>query len=311
MSHLLLGKRERIVALVVITITLGNLLYPTKTFAESITPIFTEVSQNIGDISNHTIEIDNEYNYDIYITPTVYKYYPKSEYILELQPFEEFVKIDTDSILIPAKKSKNITFQVRGSESLEPGTYYNLIVFNQQLDNKKSDNTLIGATGSLSHLVSLNITETESLEKITEDYDIDIQVVKKGIPFLKPAILKLSFFNNSKYTLIPKGEIQVVKKDADKEPEYIKINLDRDRVYPEDSYEKEYEVKNWYIDDIFFGKTAYLKLQNGIDSGISTKEITIPGFKNEFIYIVITLIVISALVKSIKGDVKPDSKSSQ
>ena len=140
---------------------------------------------------------------------------------------------------------------------------------------------------------------------------MNIQVVRKSIPFLKPAVLKVSFFNNSQYTLIPKGEIQVVKKNADKEPEYIKINLDRDKVYPEDSYEKEYEVNNWYLDDIFFGKTAYLKIQNGIDNGITTKEITIPGFKNEFIYIVVTLIVIFALVRSIKGDIKQDSKSSQ
>jgi len=303
-------KRKRKVVLVVITTILVSFLIPTNTYAETISPILTEVTQSMGDISSGSVEIKNQKNYDIYVTPKIYKYYAQSEYILDLEPFEEFVKIDTDSILIPANSTKTITFQILGLEALEPGTYYNLIVFTQQLDDKKTEETIIGTTAVTSHLVVLNLTTDPNLETITQDYSIDVQVIDKGIPFLKSPKLKITFFNNSKYTLIPKGEIRVEKHSTNKEPEYIKINLDRNRAYPQDTLEMDFKVNNWYLEDIFFRKTAYIKIQNGIDNGITTNEIEIPGFKNEFMYILITLIVILTLARSIRSDIKPTSKSS-
>jgi hypothetical protein len=139
---------------------------------------------------------------------------------------------------------------------------------------------------------------------------MNIEVVSRGIPFIKPAILKLTFYNNSTYTLIPLGEIQVVKKSGDKEPEYIKVNIDRTSVYPEQSFEKEFEVKNWYLEDILSGKTAYIQIKNGIDDTVINSEIEIPGFLNEFLYILGVSTILILLVQSIKKDSKPKQKSS-
>lgn len=309
MSYLESGKKEkRIVLVVIITILVS--FFPYRIKAESISPNSTKVNQTAGGITNETLEITNDKEYDIYITPKVYKYYPQSEYILEPKPFEEFVKIDTDSILVGGNSTKTIKFQVLGVEALDPGTYYNLIVFTKKLDNSANEDSSVGTTALLSHLVTLNLIADPYLDKITEDFDFNLTVIDKGIPFFKPAKLGVTFFNNSKYTLIPKGEIQVVKHKEDKEPEYIKVNLDRNRAYPKDSLEMEFQVNSWYLSDIFFGKTAYLKLQNGIDDGIYTKEVQIPGFKNESIYVLIALVVIMALVRSVKGDIKQDSKPS-
>ncbi len=198
-----------------------------------------------------------------------------------------------------------------GIEALEPGTYYILITFAPQLDAQTYTDSGTGVTAQNSHIVILNLTKDINLETITEDYKIYTKVINRGIPFLKPAQLRISFFNNSKYTLIPKGEIQVVKNSADKEPEYIKINLDRDKVYPENSLEMDFKVNNWYIEDILLGKTAYIKIQNGIDNGVITQEIEIPGFRNESLYITIVLIVVLTLTKSVKRKTKPNLKPSE
>lgn len=184
-----------------------------------------------------------------------------------------------------------------------------MIIFKPTRQNEEDD--VIGFSGALSHLVQLNLTDDPNLEKITTDYNTRIEVVNRGIPFIQPAKLKFTFFNNSNYTLIPKGEIQVVKRNGNKEPEYIKINTDRRRVYPQDSIEFEYDVENWYLEDIFYGKTAYLKFTNGLDNEITTQEFKIPGFLNEFLYILASLTVIILLIASMKRSSKPEPKSSE
>jgi hypothetical protein len=134
-----------------------------------------------------------------------------------------------------------------------------------------------------------------------------MQVTSRGIPFYKPARVKILIFNNSQYTLIPKGELQIVKNRQDKEPEYIKVNMDRIRVYPKDSIELEYKIDKWYLEDIIFGKTAYLKLSNGLDNTVINTQVKIPGYRNELLYILATITVIILLARSIKGnDTKPE-----
>ncbi|MDD3474497.1 MAG: hypothetical protein PHP08_01170 [Candidatus Dojkabacteria bacterium] len=291
-----------------ITILASLLFFPQNIYAETISPSLTEDTLAVGETSEHSLEFTNDNGYDIFITPKLYKYYPQSEYVLDLESYEEIVEIDNDYIPIPANTTSTIHFKIKASEALDPGTYYNLIVF-EQTGTQKEDST-IGASEAISHLVKLNIVDNPDLEIITDDYDTNIEVISRGIPFIKPAILKVTFYNNSPYTLIPTGEIQVIKKSGDKEPEYIKINMDRMPVYPEQSFEKEYEVENWYLEDIVFGKTAYMYLQNGLDDTTVTAVIEIPGFLNEFLYILGISTILILLIQSIKKDSKPKQKSS-
>lgn len=193
--------------------------------------------------------------------------------------------------------------------ALDIGTYYNLIVFQESLETNL-DGTVIGTSGNLSHVVQLDLVSDSNLEKFTEDYSIDFRVNSKGIPFIKPARIDLIFFNNSKYTLVPKGEIRVMKNSMNQEPEYIKVNPGRMKVYPDDSLDMQFSLEKWYLEDIIFGKKTFLQLQNGIDNGITTIEMTIPGFRNELIYTLVGITITALLVKSIKKDTKAKRESS-
>jgi hypothetical protein len=303
-------KRKIKTAFIVLIITLSSFLFIGKAFAETISPFSTEITLTSGEKSNQSVTITNENNYELLLTPKVYKYYPQLEYISEPQSFEKFIEIDNDYIAIPANSEIAINFQIVAPPSLEIGTYYNLIAFENTNKNQQSD-PIIGAIGEISHIVKLDIISDNNLEQITDDYDVNLEIIDRGIPFIKPTKLKFTFFNNSQYTLIPKGEVQVVKKSGNKEPEYFKINLDRTRVFPEQSLEEEFEIKNWYIEDIFFGKTVYLRVENGLDSNLTTEEISIPGFKNEIIYVLATMTIIALLAFSLKNNSKAEPESSE
>jgi len=301
-----LQERKRRILLIAIITVLGSLFLSTTVSAESISPHSTDVTVNVGEISKHSVTVQNDKEYEIYVTPKLYKYYPKTELVLELEPFEEFVIIDSDYITIPPKSKVDIPFQITGLKSLEPGTYYNLIAF-EPTPQSEQDQNRIGASGALSHIVKINLTNSNNRDQITDDYAVEMKVTSRGIPFYKPAKIKILIFNNSPYTLIPKGELQIVKNGQDKEPQYIKVNMDRIRVYPKDSIELEYEVDKWYIEDIIFGKTVYLKLNNGLDDTEINIQMKIPGYRNELLYILATITVIILLAKSIKGnDTKPE-----
>lgn len=298
-------RKKRILLIAIITV-LGSLFLTTKVSAESISPHSTEVTINVGDISKHSVTLHNDKEYEIYLTPKLYKYYPKTEIVLDLEPFEEFVIIDSDYITIPANGKKDIPFQITGLKSLEPGTYYNLIAFEHTPRSDEEQNK-IGASGALSHIVKINLTNSSNQDQITDDYTVEMQVTSRGIPFYKPARVKILIFNNSQYTLIPKGELQIVKNGQDKEPQYIKVNMDRIRVYPKDSIELEYKIDKWYLEDIIFGKTAYLKLSNGLDNTVINTQVKIPSYRNELLYILATITVIILLIRSVRGnDTKPE-----
>jgi len=157
-------KTKRInTSLLIITILASLLIFPQKTYAETISPSLTEDTLVSGESSKHSLEFINDNDYDIFITPELYKYYPQSEYVLDLEPYEEIVDIGNDYIKIPANTSSEIDFRIKAPESLDPGTYYNLMVF-EPIGKEKEDST-IGANQAISHLIKLNIIDNPNILK--------------------------------------------------------------------------------------------------------------------------------------------------
>lgn len=305
----LIKRKKRILLGVAIILLASSFTLTNNVFSKGITPVFTRVVLERDQMVNRYVAIENDKDYEIFVTPKVYKYYPQSEYITDLEEFEEFIIIDTDYFKIPPNSLENINFQIRGNEALDLGTYYNLIVF-QESHEIVQEGDIIGTTGNLAHVVQVDLVADSNLERFTEDYSLKFRVVDRGIPFIKPVELELSFFNNSSYTLIPKGEIRVEKRSMNSEPEYIKVNTQRKRVYPNDSLDMTFYVRNWYLEDIIFNKKASLQIQNGIDNGVIVKEIEITGFRNELLYLLTGITLIILLLRFINEDIKAKKQSS-
>ena len=69
--------------------------------------------------------------------------------------------------------------------------------------------------------------------------------------------------------------------------------------------EVDLNIANYSLSDIL----QLFKIENGLDENVTTKEIEIPGFKNELIYILVTISILILLVTSLKGNTKSKPKS--
>jgi hypothetical protein len=287
--------------LILILVSLGFFI-PSKVKAITISPAYSETYSSYEEQISKSFTVKNDNDYDIYLRPKIYKYYPPADYISIPEKHEEFTIVDTDVITIPANSQKEIGYQIYAKPSFEYGTYYNLIALEIQSSLSQE---AVGAVPVISFLSVIHITDKDIKgESITDQFSMDIEVIKKGLPFIMPAKIKVAIFNNSKYTLRPIGEVQSVTYKQKQEPEYVKINIDRERIFPNDEYEQTIELKKWHIQDIFFSKTIYTKLYNGLDETFITKEVTLPTYKNELLYTLVILMVIYGLLKSVKRDVK-------
>ena len=84
---------------------------------------------------------------------------------------------------------------------MEPGTYFNLILLQQQEEDIfLPESTPIGVIDTLSHLVVLHIADPEnSVFGISTDFaQINLDITQRGIPFLRPMKVKYCLLYTSR-----------------------------------------------------------------------------------------------------------------
>jgi hypothetical protein len=202
-------------------------------------------------------------------------------------------------------KILTLNYEVIPPQNIEPGTYFNIIILRTQSEDTFLDQTNpVGAIDNLSHLVVLHVTDTESsVYGITTEFaQISLEVIEKGIPFIRPARVKYTYQNITNYVLNPMGEIQVYNKKGSYSPIYIKINSQEEKLYPGGIVEEEFEIAKYDITDIYNERTIVGRFYNGIDENFILKETAI-----EVNYIILglgALLVISfiVLIKAISKD---------
>ncbi len=65
---------------------------------------------------------------------------------------------------------------------------------------------------------------------MTDRYTIDIEVVKKGIPFISPMVIN-KITNNSNYLLIPQGRIDIFNEKNTYKSIYVYVNPENQKLY--------------------------------------------------------------------------------
>ena len=159
---------------------------------------------------------------------------------------------------------------------------------------------------SISQLVILDIVDPKDQIKgvTTTQYGARIEVVKKGIPFLKPTTIKYTFVNNSNYLLIPQGRLDIFNEKNSYKPTYVYINRGGKKVYPNQILEEEIEIDKWYVQDIYIKRLITGEIYNGVDNKPYLIESSINNFTVESLGILLLLSVGILLIKSVKQDLK-------
>lgn len=273
--------------------------------ANTLAPAINQIIRSTEESVNSTILFTNTTNKEVYISPTVVGYNPKTSNIITDESYI-FVKTDIDTFRVEANSTLSLNYQIVVPSNLSLGTYFNLIILKQTNDSGflDSDNS-VGAIDNLSHLVVLHVVQQGDVKGITSEFaQISMEIVDRGIPFIKDAKVKYIYQNITNYVLVPDGEIQIYNNKGKYPPQYYKINKDRQKLYPNDIIEETIVIDKWDISDLIYPRTVLGLFYNGIDENSISKEIQ----QNSSYFFVISGITVLTfgflLFKSIREDKK-------
>ena len=276
--------------------------------ANTIFPYKTEVLISNVERTREQFSFRNDSKKDINITPVIYSFDPKNVEIRE-EDGEKFVRADREIFTVKPDEILTIDFEIVPPENMEPGTYFNLIVLQQEEEDTFSTEGIpVGVIDSLSHLVVLHIVDSESsvFGITTEFAQISLSVIDKGIPFIRPTRIKYIYQNITNYVLSPMGEIQIFNEDSKYPPIYVKINDKEEKLYPGEIMEEEFDVKLNNFADLFGKRRIIGRFYNGIDDNHIIKE-TEQSPNYIFPIIVGTTLILTVIL--IKSLFDKDSKS--
>lgn len=276
--------------------------------ANSLSPAITQTMLSSGDTFDSKILFTNTTNKEVYILPTVVGYNPKTSSILVKDTYL-FVKTDTETFKVEPGATISLSYKISVPSNLPLGTYFNLIILKQTNDAGfiNSQNS-VGAVDNLSHLVVLHVVQQGDVKGITSEFaQISMEIVERGIPFIKDTKVKYIYQNITNYVLIPDGEIQIYNNKGKYTPEYYKINKDQQKLYPNDIIEEIIVIDKWNISDLIYPRTILGLFYNGIDENSISKEIQ----QNSSYFFLLSGVAILTLGFAFFKSLKQDKKKSK
>ena len=278
-----------------------------KAFASTVFPYKNEILISNQERTKEKVSFKNDSKKDISFTPLVYSYNPQTQEMTDVQSYI-FVRADKEVFKVRPNETIELEYEVIPPLNIESGTYFNLIVFRTQTEDSFINQTNpIGVIDNISHLVVLHITDSEgNIRGITNEFAIiTLQIVDKGIPFIRPTTLKYTFQNITNYVLSPMGELQIYNKKGKYAPIYLKINQQEEKLYPGGLLEEEFKVEKWDITDIYNQRVIVGRFYNGIDENFILKEVI---QEPHYILLAVSILCIISLIILIKAVIEDRKK---
>ena len=280
-------------------------------YADTAYPFQNTVNIQEGETASSKVTFKNEGNESEKILLKVYGYDPENEAISSDEPI--LLRVDTDTFDVEGGETKDLPYEIVIPENTEIGTYFNLILLQPVSDTEGSTVT---TTPSLSQIVEINVYKegntTYSLP--SNPGNITIEILDRGIPFVKGASIKYTYTNTTNYVLQPDGELQIFNEEQNKEPEYIEINKEEKYLYPGEELTETFTIDSyiWSADDLIYDRVVLARFYNGIDGGYQGEKTTIQSFKTESIIgIVSVLLLVIILSEFSKGKGRKLSKNEE
>jgi hypothetical protein len=255
--------------------TLSMFFPSSKTEANTLFPHTKELLITNHERTKEQLSFTNNSLKDMLVTPVIYSYDPQT---IELTQDDGYIFTRADKEIFKVKPGDTLEleYEIVPISNMRPGTYFNLLVLEKQFeDTFITETNPLGATDSLAHLVVLHIADSEvGVYGITSEFaKTDIQILEKGIPFIRPTLIKYTYQNTTNYVLNPMGEIQVYSEQGKYPPVYIKINEQQKKLYPGGLLEEEFEIEQYHYSDLYSNRVIIGRFYNGIDENLLIKEI--------------------------------------
>jgi len=282
---------------------------PNQIYANSITPPVSEYLLTTQERREGTVIFKNDSRKEIFLSPVVYSYDPQT---LQMSKEDGFIFTRADKEIFPVrpKETFKLTYEVVPDRDMRPGTYFNLIILEEEVEKVfVAETNPVGTVENLAHLVVLHIADADKdVKGITSEFaKVQIEVIDKGIPFISPTVIKYTYENISNYVLNPMGEIQLYSTKGRFTPEYIKINKDQQKLYPGGLMEEEFTIQKDHISNLYTQRVVLGRFYNGIDENLIIKEVVIQPNFELFIALAILIVATITLVKVILDNKKKNT----
>lgn len=303
-------KFKKVPSITIVMLLLTSFLTPFKTIANTVYPHTNEIMMGNTERTKETLHFRNDSKKDVLLSPVIYSYDPQTVEIIEDGGYI-FTRADREIFRVKPEETLELKYEVVPTEGMSPGTYFNLIILEKQPEETfVAGRNPIGAVDNIGHLVVLHITDPENdIRGISTDFArIGLEVVEKGVPFIRPTKIRYTYQNKTNYVLNPMGEIQIYNKRGSYPPIYLKINEEEEKLYPKGFMEEEYEIDNYHISDLFSKRIIIGRFYNGIDENLILEEVTIePNYTllGSLGFLIIAIIILLKLVFS-KSSKKKD-----
>lgn len=290
----------KLIKTALVTIIIYTLCGISISFASSIEPSIKRVTISQGERKYESVIFHNSEDVEVDVLITPYAYNPKNDDISENKK-DIFIKADTDSIKVKANSSYEIKYEIYPISNLKEGTYFNILTLTPLTKNQN-----VSINTSIAQLIILDIVTPQNQVKgvTTDSYTIDLKVINRGIPFLTPLKLQYSIHNNSNYMLTPTGRLDIFNEKNKYKSIYIYLNQEKKEVYPKEVLEKEVEINQWHISDIFLKRIIKGEVFNGIDGVPKQVEVEVNNYILELAFTIVALILSVFFVKSLVKDFK-------
>lgn len=272
-------KKVTSTTLLLSSLILSLSLFPpsSKIEANTLSPHTKELLITNQERTKEILSFTNDSRKDMLVTPVIYSYDPQTIELTEDDGFI-FTRADKEIFTVKPKTTLELEYEIVPISNMKPGTYFNLLVLEKQFEETFiTETNPLGATDSIAHLVVLHIADSEAdVYGITSEFaKIDIQVLEKGIPFIRPTVIKYTYQNVTNYVLNPMGEIQIYSEQGKYSPTYKKINKEQEKLYPGGLLEEEVEINQSHFSDFYSNRVIIGRFYNGIDENLLVKEIVL------------------------------------
>lgn len=288
-------------------------LEPPKTLANTLYPHTKEVLIGSDERTREILHFRNDTRKKALITPVIYSYDPQT---LEISKEDGFIFTRADKEIFPVKPGETlqIEYEIVPFGNMNPGTYFNVIVLEKQPEETfVAETNPVGSVDNIAHLVVMHIVDPgEDVRGITSEFArVGIEILEKGIPFIRPTKLRYTYQNITGYVLNPMGEIQIYNERGKQPPVYLKINSEEKKLYPQGLMEEEFEISNNHIADLYSKRVVIGRFYNGIDENLILKEIIIEPnyvlFASLALSIIATIILLKLIFSKKKKEVKKNT----
>lgn len=270
--------KKRKYILQILSVLLFSFVFSNTSSADTISPFINNVSLKTDERTWEYIKYTNEGDTEKEILLKAYGYNSETEEVDEDIP--TLLRVDTDTFTINAGESEDIAYEIVPPDNIEEGTYFNILIL-EPVSNTTSSG--ITTSTSVSQIVRIDIypEDSEDNKISTTPANISLEVVSKGIPWIKSAEIKYTYTNTSNYILQPKGEFQVFNEKQNTEPVYIKINEEEKLIYPGETLTETLKINKWNIYDLIYERTVLGRFYNGVDGEYQGEQTSIGSFKDE------------------------------